>query len=995
MGWLGTWANRIKLTIDSDRIDQDLSNFPVLVTLASGVGQNSFDATNVFTSLEETVTIGTTYSTGDGSDGPLTVTGTYNINEAGGVAYKVGLNPTGTTIETGAVPSGIVAGDKILLINLEGTQTYYEDVGNYEFLTVAGVDGTTITTTTSIIKSYDSGDFNEQFVAIQRIPEYTNVTISGGGTLTASPYDHLSEPGNVGTGIVALFATGQVLLSSEVSAIDVTELGFEGGYAEASNSGQSPSGAGPYGPAEAVRGRWDSAGGGGYHNANATGGGGGAKLKKGGNGTIGTGSTYIIGYSGSIIDDIYVEKLFLTAGGSCGSSGGSGGISGHPAGVTGPGIVFIVANNVVLGGIIDASGTNGYNGSTLYQAGGGGTAGGTVFIQGSVAGALANILIDGGSGGSGGSSGGTGGTGDDGFYVVNELPASYRRPTITTQFTDNFTDGTLSNWEIVGGTPYYNWGYLRYISTGNTFRTVSDIDFGDNWEISFMMVNNWRGSGADQTYVQLCYDVATTYRQMRVYHRAYSAGDNYISFAGVDATGTSVYYTSNKYNYYNDYGKWFHIRIRRISNKMYFKVWRYDEDEPVAWDWEGSCLLDVPDSGRIYFNGFSDANNGAGLDAIKLYIYESNQKKIAITTSNGTTQCPVEIEYWNQLDQEAYLWTKIPTIASGIDTNFYLYYDINKLDNSLWVGETGTAPAISTWASTGYDLVYHMNQDPLAAQFKSSTGTNHAVPFSFAYSDLQDGLTGQSYYFPGDPTAKYLELTFNFGNIFTVEVFAYNDFDTSAYPQIFGREKNIAWSMRPDEGQVLYLGNGTTWDTGWDISNTYPPADEWFYAAVRDNAGTISYRLNDMNDGGGAYNSRSINTQIHVGRRNDPVSSEYEFDGKIQEFRIAKEIKSDSWLKASNYSLFDDLMVFSGPYPAPLYYYHGYITERGVPVERTVRLYYRLTGALMDETTSSGNGYYYLTTTISGEHFVIAFDDNAGEDYNAVVLDRLPPLGIE
>ena len=49
----------------------------------------------------------------------------------------------------------------------------------------------------------------------------------------------------------------------------------------------------------------------------------------------------------------------------------------------------------------------------------------------------------------------------------------------------------------------------------------------------------------------------------------------------------------------------------------------------------------------------------------------------------------------------------------------------------------------------------------------------------------------------------------------------------------------------------------------------------------------------------------------------------------------------------------------------------------------------------MDETTSSGNGYYYLTTSISGEHFVVAFDDDLGESFNAVILDKLPPLGID
>ena len=72
--------------------------------------------------------------------------------------------------------------------------------------------------------------------------------------------------------------------------------------------------------------------------------------------------------------------------------------------------------------------------------------------------------------------------------------------------------------------------------------------------------------------------------------------------------------------------------------------------------------------------------------------------------------------------------------------------------------------------------------------------------------------------------------------------------------------------------------------------------------------------------------------------------------------------------------------------------YEGYVTENDNPVNRIVRLYYRDTGELIDSTTSSGDGgYYSLDTTINDEHFIVAFDDEAGEDYNSLILDRLLP----
>lgn len=78
-----------------------------------------------------------------------------------------------------------------------------------------------------------------------------------------------------------------------------------------------------------------------------------------------------------------------------------------------------------------------------------------------------------------------------------------------------------------------------------------------------------------------------------------------------------------------------------------------------------------------------------------------------------------------------------------------------------------------------------------------------------------------------------------------------------------------------------------------------------------------------------------------------------------------------------------------------LYYFSGYVTENGTPVSRKVSIYDRLTGGLEATTVSSGsNGYYYIESTSSGTHFIVAFDDDAGEDYNALILDKLLPQGV-
>ena len=77
-------------------------------------------------------------------------------------------------------------------------------------------------------------------------------------------------------------------------------------------------------------------------------------------------------------------------------------------------------------------------------------------------------------------------------------------------------------------------------------------------------------------------------------------------------------------------------------------------------------------------------------------------------------------------------------------------------------------------------------------------------------------------------------------------------------------------------------------------------------------------------------------------------------------------------------------------------YFSGYVYEinEGNPVSREVYCYKRSDGTLMNSTTSSGNGYYYLETSFSGSHFIVALDDDAGTQYNLVGLDYMVPVTI-
>jgi hypothetical protein len=62
----------------------------------------------------------------------------------------------------------------------------------------------------------------------------------------------------------------------------------------------------------------------------------------------------------------------------------------------------------------------------------------------------------------------------------------------------------------------------------------------------------------------------------------------------------------------------------------------------------------------------------------------SNIGKIALTSSDGETQLPIEIESWNFENEEIILWTKT-ALSNSTDTTLYLYYDANQEENIDYV----------------------------------------------------------------------------------------------------------------------------------------------------------------------------------------------------------------------------------------------------------------------------------------------------------------------
>ncbi|MBU1120114.1 DUF2341 domain-containing protein [Patescibacteria group bacterium] len=410
------------------------------------------------------------------TDGALTVSAstTVNINTTntisgrscsqGGDAVNysvIGLSSSSATISTTLAAGCLAAGDEVLLINLQGTSSYNTNVGNYETLKVSSASGTTVTFTTNKTKYYGNGASDDtnlgtattnQRVMLQRVPQYSNVTIGTSGVLTANGWD-----GTKG-GVLYFNASGTVTNSG---SINMDYKGYRGGPrttgASAGKGGEAfcanPGGGGQ----GAINGVCGGGAGGGI--ANGTAGLGSATGGAGGAGGLGGGDPYALGgggagggygtaggagngsyggtgggdnvsgnggaWSGSqgrgaggggggYFGSSSLDQLYL---GSAGASGGAtwgsnyGGIGGNSGG-----IIYITAGTLTNGGTgILARGQAGGNGtgSGNYITGaGGGGSGGSIRIDSTTA-TIGTSLINatGGAGGTNGYAGGAGGSG--------------------------------------------------------------------------------------------------------------------------------------------------------------------------------------------------------------------------------------------------------------------------------------------------------------------------------------------------------------------------------------------------------------------------------------------------------------------------------------------------------------------------------------------------------------------------------------------------------
>jgi cysteine-rich repeat protein len=387
--------------------------------------------------------------------------------------------PAGSTALVLAAPlAGLAVDDDLLIVDAQGTPADQGAVGRFEVHRVTAIAANAVVLADELGRSFAGS----QYVTVQRLPRYHDVTVQAGATATAAAW---GGP-DAGGGIFALEATGTVTVNG---AVNMSGRGYRGGarptagsqngfQGEGIDNGLGGSNLGPLN---------GGAGGGGRGECQTYGhaGGGGAHSSDGESGVLlaGDGSESCLGLGGLSIG---TAGLIFGAGGGAGGNDNSltdnplGGLGGN-----GGGAIYLWVNGLAGSGALRADGlagmgdpntsctsTNSTTGCWDFAGPGGGGAGGTVWLDTLADPGSLVLSAAGGAGGDGVRS--VGGAGSNGVAQVTgtDPPAPY------------VTSGVLVSRDLLGNRAVYQVISLELDGVTLPSGTRLQIDFSDdgsNW----------------------------------------------------------------------------------------------------------------------------------------------------------------------------------------------------------------------------------------------------------------------------------------------------------------------------------------------------------------------------------------------------------------------------------------------------------------------------------------------------------------------------------
>jgi FlaG/FlaF family flagellin (archaellin) len=278
---------------------------------------------------------------------------------------------------------------------------------------------------------------------------------------------------------------------------------------------------------------------------------------------------------------------------------------------------------------------------------------------------------------------------------------------------------------------------------------------------------------------------------------------------------------------------------------------------------------------------------------------DADRRKIAVTTDDRETECYVEIEGWDDVGEEAYLWINVPSISSTEDTVLYLYYDQTQPDNMIHVGDVDSAVAENVW-DNNHAFVWHLGEPDndihdSAGSF-DGTGVNlNNYPNSVI--DAGQEITGEANGVDSDNT-----LNIGVGD-FTFEIWVRLDTVDANWHNIIGPQSE---STQYSDGWWAYQGEWQYWSIAlWLSTEEAITQDAWYHLAATRSGTTVNLYVNGDLKASGIDSTNFGNKQIFIGSDNM-----YPLNGKVDDPRISTSTRTAAWIKATYESGIDRLLTY-------------------------------------------------------------------------------------
>ena len=269
-----------------------------------------------------------------------------------------------------------------------------------------------------------------------------------------------------------------------------------------------------------------------------------------------------------------------------------------------------------------------------------------------------------------------------------------------------------------------------------------------------------------------------------------------------------------------------------------------------------------------------------------------------------------EIERWDP-SGSSFVWVRVPVIASGASTSFWLYHDNP---------EASELDAPDVW-SDDYLAVWHLAEDAAAGgsgtMHRDATGRgNDGVQNGNGLAGPQVDPIGGAQAFDGDD--DFIEVSEDglqeSGTALTLLVRVYVDGEPNEFSFALGSGSGgeIQW-------QIAWQRETNTWaariDTestfAFSVSNTPAALYTWYMLAMVYD-GTEARLYVDGEPQGTAVavtgNLQPLAGPLYIGYNPDEGATQ--LDGIVDEVRIAKVARSPSWLRVQHASMNDDLLDF-------------------------------------------------------------------------------------